>query len=391
MKIKHVVITLVLSLTLGLGTLVGLKASAKETKSAKAIGAGDTIYLKANATWHGTVNADYSLWMHCWNTESDATNVEFTYVTDTIYSATLPSACSNIIFFRSQSGTPINWYDQSADLVLANILDGGNNVVIQNDSGYTFSNLGKGEYRPDKTAGTAYLRGSWSWSTFDYQLQNTATNTYSIENVPLTAGSEIKIMTIGNDKWVTYHDASDLQGNSDAQFVSPNVTIQTTGKYNITFYSDTKVYKVDEYEDTDLTAAVAFANDFETSMAKYCPITGTDEGKGTAKLASEWADFEERFSGVSSTLTVQTRTYLKTLNDGSTIQDFRERYDSILSDYYSLLSGHNFLERNVQYTNAPTITIGNNDNTVSIIIVVVSSISLIALGGFFFIKKRKEN
>ena len=371
---------------------VGASLSNKKAEAVSAIGSGDTIYVNLNSNWQGQISNSVSLWMHCWNTNNDATDVEFSNVSANVYSATLPSSCNNIIFFRSNAGTVGNWWDQSADLVLSNILTGGNNVVKQGD-GWTFVVGDTEEYRPEKAAGSAYLRGSWSggWADFTHQM-TVSGDVCSINNVLLSAGEQIKVVKLDSYNYVKWYDASSLSGNSDATFVSPNVTINTTGRYNISVNTSTKVYTVNVYEDLDLNAAIAFCDDFETSMAKYCPIAGTEDDKGTAKLVSEWSSFATRYS---SSLSQQAKDYLLEGENSSVekITDFTDKYDSILSDYYSLLSSYNFLSRTVAHqSRIINEQLLNNSSTKTIaIVIIVSLVSITAIGGYFFIKRRQEN
>ena len=70
------------------------------------------------------------------------------------------------------------------------------------------------------------------------------------------------------------------------------------------------------------------------------------------------------------------------------------KYDYIVGKYYvaqHLSTYNDFMNRNPSAvgTNAVSIITGNSNNA-SIIITVISVLSLTALGGFFFIKKKKE-
>ena len=387
MKKRNVFAIAIASLALALGVGAGLKAN--RVQEAKAISAGETIYVDVSNDWKGQLSASVSVWMHCWNTASDATDVEFSNVSGNLYSATLPSACNNIIFYRSQATTPVNWWDQSDDLVLSNILNNGNNVVKQKSDSWKFVADGAEEYRPEKTSGAAYLRGSWSggWADFSHEMTVDG-NVCSINNVLLSAGEQIKVIKIDSYKFVQWYEAASLSGNSGATFVSPNVTINTTGRYNISVNTSTKAYTVNVYEDVDLNAAISFCDDFKTSMSKYCPVAGSEDNKGTSKLQSEWSDFATRFAG----LTLTAQGYLEEGENSSVekITEFAERYDSIIGDYRTLLSSYDFLNRLSNPSNVINDYTPNNNNAI-IIITISSVLGLTAIGCLFLLKRKKEN
>ncbi len=396
MKGKNLFITLGLALGLGFGVAAGLSAG-KDVKEVKATGplfAGDTIYLQANNTWHGSVGENVALWMHCWTTGSDAQDVKFSNISGKLYSANLPFSCDYIKFYRSTAGeSPTGYWDESAQLTLSTLLTGGNNAVIQWDdsgnSGWNFDKYHAAEYRAD-LANKVYLRGTWSngWADLSKEMTLVSGDVYKIENVLLSKDDELKAMKVGADHWVSYKDAESISGNSGAEVSGLNIKINATGNYTVTADMSTGAYTVDVYEDTDLTAAVAFANDFKTEMGKYCPIEGTQEGRVQKDFTDAWESFATRFTEVESE---KTRGYLKTL-DNSTLNEFRERYASIMNDYSSLLSGYNFLEISLSSSNVRASIFGSeSNNTVIVVVVAISAIAAASLILFVSLKKKKHN
>lgn len=401
MKKKNLFITLGLALGLGIGAAVGVGAK-QEAKAAKAYTIGETFYFEANQVWSdATNNTSTFLWAHFYKDGGSGTyDVKLSHSSGKLYYGTWPdtSSLDRIMFARGNSSA-IQWdwgnetWGYSFDFILS-----GNNYIKQVNNGWGDSQKeleGYMEYRPEKTAGQAFLRGSWSggWGTFDHEMTLQSANVYKIENVLLTSGSQIKATTIGNDKFVKWYDASDLKGNSDATFVSPNITINTTGNYTVTVNTSTKVYTVDVYEDVDLTAAETFADDFKSSMASFCPVVGSDPLKGISKLTTEWSGFASRFADTTSTSTA-AQDYLKTLDDGGKIEEFRERYDSILTDYYSYLSSYDFLNRAQTLGLGAIRTLSNATNNTSMTVIsiaAIASVGLLAVGGYFLIKKKHEN
>ena len=395
MKGKNLFITLGLALGLGFGVAAGLSAG-KEVKEVSATGplfTGDTIYLQANNTWHGSVSETVGLYMHCWSTSSDATDVKFTNLSGKLYYASLPAAYDNVIFYRSDDPTDTNrWWNQSADITFSTLFTGGNNAVIQwddsGDSGWNFDKYHAAEYRAD-LANKVYLRGTWSngWADLSKEMTLVSGDVYKIENVLLSENDELKAMKVGADHWVSYKDATGISGNSGAEVSGLNIKIKATGNYTVTADMSTGAYTVDVYEDVDLTKAVAFADDFETEMGKYCPVTGSVEGRVQKDFTDAWESFATRFTEDESET---TRGYLKTL-DNSTLNEFRERYASIMNDYSSLLSGYNFLEISLSSSNIRTSVFANETNNTLIVVVAVSAIAAASLILFVSLKKKRHN
>ena len=68
-----------------------------------------------------------------------------------------------------------------------------------------------------------------------------------------------------------------------------------------------------------------------------------------------------------------------------------ERYDSAVGKNVALQTNeNNFLGRQIVSFGSNALVIKNNANSTATIIIVTSAIALITLGGFFFLRKRKE-
>lgn len=151
---------------------------------------------------------------------------------------------------------------------------------------------------------------------------------------------------------------------------------------------------INDTNSTAQRALINFAKTFNTTMA--CD----DEGD-TANVTSKWNSVSTSFTTTLSSLSSDNQVVLKKLvanassvEGGDTLQDMLARYDYIVAKYK--LGDSDFLHSSagrgaVLYSRVSTlINITNSTNTVAII-VIVSMISVTAIGGYFFLRKRKEN
>lgn len=150
--------------------------------------------------------------------------------------------------------------------------------------------------------------------------------------------------------------------------------------------------------DTNSTAQralISFAKTFNTTMA-------CDDGGDTANIASKWSSVTSAFTTTLSGLSSDNQVVLKKLvanassvEGGDTLQDMLARYDYIVAKYK--LGNSDFLHSSagrgaVSYSPkvTPISIFGSNSNNMIPVIVVISMISVTAVGGYFFLRKRKE-
>ena len=142
-------------------------------------------------------------------------------------------------------------------------------------------------------------------------------------------------------------------------------------------------------------AVLEFAVHFNDTM--QCVNGGT-----TANVASKWSSLSSGFSTALLGFTGDDLAHFKALfalassvEDGDTLQDMLARYDYIVAKYKL---SDDFLHDDAgraAVAFSPNVSplvniIGENTNTVAII-VIISMVSVTAIGGYFFLKKRKEN
>lgn len=140
-------------------------------------------------------------------------------------------------------------------------------------------------------------------------------------------------------------------------------------------------------------ALISFAKTFNTTMA-------CDDGGDTANVESKWSSASSAFTTAMNALGTDDKTVFKRLvanasavEGGDSLQDMLARYDYIIAKYK--LSNdflHDGADRGaVQYSRVlPFNFVTKNSNAITIT-VICSVISLTAIGGYFFLRKRKED
>ena len=387
------------------GAGVGLlnNVNAVETKAYIPSSGEYTLYMYRNsdsksAGW-AAGGEDY--YAYYWGDADGFVQLSATSVSD-LYKFTIPSTATGAKFLRVKAGTTVDGGIWSSDdkwgesiniptfgAMLGeanNTIDVGGKVSTEYWTGWSTT-----EYQTDLTAGDVYLRGTWSngWGDVSKKMTYVSENVYKIEDVLLSKDDQIKAVSIAADYHVAWYDAADVVSESGcASFVDPNVVVSETGSYDVIVNISTKIYTVEVAVDEDLNEAVDFANDFKTAMATACPTKG---GSASA-LSTQWSNFKTRYLDDGQT-SAEARTYLKTL-DNSTLNEFRERYDSILTDYYSTLSSYDFLNRADSLSLSARDTINgfaNESSGTTFIVLTIGGTGLLTAGVFFLLRKRKEN
>ena len=124
-------------------------------------------------------------------------------------------------------------------------------------------------------------------------------------------------------------------------------------------------------------------------------------GGSTANVSTKWSTLSSDFSTALSGFTGDNLTHFKALfayaysvEGGDTLQDMLARYDYIVAKY-KLADFLNTAADRPEVAQSPHISpliniIGEKTNTVALI-VIISMVSVTAIGGYFFLRKRKEN
>ena len=216
----------------------------------------------------------------------------------------------------------------------------------------------------------------------------TANSVYRLSGYSLTSGISYKAVKYV-DGLMTWCEINNVTCGDENYFnVSKsggNVLVSTTGKYTITVTSSGSSWN---YEAID--TASAWCREFLDSMT--CTQSGTSVP--VFKTGYSWTSSSASYSTSFNELDDIAKNAIYRADahdDGSVIQEAVSRYDTIVSNHGFV----KFIKNSSDVLRASNeiefSLINNNDTNVAVIIVIVSSISLIALGGFFFIRKRKED
>ncbi len=167
----------------------------------------------------------------------------------------------------------------------------------------------------------------------------------------------------------------------DLSTTSDEVTIAGTTASKGRFYIDDIVFI-----GTDNQAAVGaygYAAEFLNETAEDC-AAGTGINSTTwSSLGSSWSSCESSYAGSNSYFLSKTAN-----ENGKIIEEALARYDNILANY----GGTNFMNRSTSGGAKLMLSniAGENTNTVAIV-VIISLVSVTAIGGYFFIKRREQN
>ena len=203
-------------------------------------------------------------------------------------------------------------------------------------------------------------------------VTGTVKTAYNKGNATLTVNSKDVAIYVKSDYQSALSDVLGTVGN------------QVTLKGFTTFYTSFQVNVFESIEASSTYTAEDFAEDLMSMTNTIC-ATSTNKN---SDLSPVWVTLEmEKYS----TLPASEKTTLKGVvasNSGTDIQIAMARYDFIVTHYSSC---NDFIQRN------PSLQVNNGflksiDNSTTItIIVVLSTISLTVIGGFVFLRKRKEN
>jgi len=236
----------------------------------------------------------------------------------------------------------------------------------------------------------------WSFKCGDnYLYFDTATNKRTMDlkesssSYNITIDGETGDAIIGDTMRVVLNTAA-----SPHRWSSYNTTTETA---TMNF---AEIYKASNSNiaDTNATAQRALLG----YVATFNSTMNCDDGGATENVESKWSTLAVTFTDTMNGLESGDKTVFKRLvanasavEGGDSLQDFLARYDYIIAKYkISNDFLHTGADRGaVQYAYVNPITIIGNKSDVNVIAIVVitSVVSLTAIGGYFFLRKRKEN
>ena len=409
MKIKNLLISLglVLSVGAGIGTALAVKDNVKEAKAD-----GTTVYFDTNNTSFESGAA-----MRVWVSGSPTQNakyVAYENVSDGLYSFELPSTYTQASICRYNSG--------NAPSVGTETFWGyGGDCLYNRTEDYSFGstyNFIKMSYYADRwdydatrsmmicdqaylsviTDGTAFYidvyGASDHWHDDDpntYLFLTTGSKGKWINAVRVGTTSNIFVATLDEDVYVASlvitrgtapdFDSGLLTQTKDLNFLS---TTYTKRGIRISGNQEGGKYLIDAITDYN-DAFIAESYGYQFMHLDICLNDGL-----SANAATSWATAKSSYNSLKENL-LTNKNYIKTIErniSGSTIEQAMARYDNVVYKR----GYEDFISRNPA-TPASRSYFQNTENSESYIITIIaiSAVALLAVGGYFFLRKRKED
>lgn len=404
MKLKHLFATLSLAIVAGAGVAAGVSGGNAQ-KAEATISGGTYLYLKVD---QGKWNKAGARFAFAYITTDDSA----TYWADmvpydsslSIYEGFLPAGTwGKLIFCRMDPATSTNnWnnkWNQSSDL-----------TSIDGDYYLVYDNGGEPTDKNGAWQNPYYGSRNYTWtmvtSTDGFKTSERMTVPYKGDgsgqayiSLSLDAGTEFYFER--NDATTATDRDWDDRDTQDTSMAGGAVVASTdsSGNFRAAKKSALEIYvkpngKV--WIQNDSTAdAKSFASSFVESIEGNCPYNYSTEsysGKTVSNLVSAWNAQGEAYShltdGAKSVLQSAT-----TSSEGS-LKDFARVYDYVLGKYESTLtqSGNagNFANRTVVPVAGAINPISTSvESSYTSIIAIIGAVSLVAIGGFFFIRRKR--
>ena len=240
-----------------------------------------------------------------------------------------------------------------------------------------------------------------------------SSTTQTLTKIVITASNSTK--TISAD--VGEIDGYQWEGSSSSVVLSVESGSGNLAVTSITVYwtETTEGEVITETNYFAQNAAIEFAESLTTKLNQVCDTNG---GTNTSSLASKWTEikgvYDSKVTALTAHDTSASDNALETFkllikcaapsdaNNADKLQKALCSYNYVYAKYYQVLDaegvGGDFLtdtgKANVSHSARVTpisiFGITQNTNTVAII-VIISMVSVTAIGGYFFLRKRKEN
>ena len=361
----------------------------------------DNLYKYSNNTGGGTntggVGKQVNLAGNDWGGSSSIGSAATESSFETTVSLTFKADASTTI---STDSVTMSKYDTlSQTIPFGYELDGwytNSNLTTAHDS-----NLPLGQttlYGKVSVKKVAYLAGSmngWSTSDDNYLMTPAQDQQFRID-LTLNSGDEFKV--VYNGGWYGWANLdSDSPVYNKAMSGTNNIVVNTTGKYEIYIKTDSgvasnkKLWIQRDSEDEAIDYATTFLASITCNGSSTTFALNVWNKVGSETTSMEYK-FEQLTQGAKHLLNGTTST------SNTTILGAIARYDYILGKYgYGTATGqyHDFMGRTPASLTAPRISIlGNNSNsdsdTTLLLAVVASTLAILGVGGYFFLRRKKE-
>ena len=388
---------------------VGSALSNKKAEAAEAA-VPSNVYFQwtgsASSTWGGWGASSSEIYAHF--IKSDGTGITswhgnspsetFTVGSTTYLRYTVPSNSAKVVFNICKTGWGDSDNNQTVDLTIPT--DGKSCFVPDsvgsgkaNGSWFDFNrNIANGGYLRGK------INGVTDWGDGHQEFMGTDDNPYK-KTLELSAGDFIKAVAYSDGKLVKWINLNNASGTAEfpASIQDGNAYVTKAAKYNISISwnhnNDGNEYWDYVFEDE----ATTWSKVFLASMT--CNNNGASDLTWNTKQGStnwSWADFADETTGSYKDLGTIAKNALyeataKTV--GSQIEMAAKRHDVCVAHYgwsAFIKNSSGVLRSNANVNFHQILNSKENTNTIAII-VIISLVSVTAIGGYFFIKKRQEN
>lgn len=382
---KNGLIKFLVGITLAASGAFALGSALNNKKAEVAEAAATTrLYLdmSAFADWYGDTA---SFKVHTWNSAKGDQYHSVTKVASAYYYADVDlstyASGGGYRFARYNSTGATEWNKGAW-----NDYSGGVNTYYR-ATGYTDGAWSTDDQKTWEVVGAT--NGIWAGGDQDINIPLTMRfDTEGLEfyntSVNLTAGSVFKVKNSTNNYYGydcietgagSVIDVGDVSGSG-----SSNITVVNSGSYEIYMKPFAAKFWMQENSEA---SATEWASSFISQTNSICSANGTSADHLTA-LQGVWSSLKSSFEA----LTAGAKNILKAGTANATVKDAHDRYVHIMTRYAGQLDKMG--DWSVSASRSVLPVSNQNPNTVALI-VIISLVSVTAIGGFFFIRKRKEN
>ncbi len=174
------------------------------------------------------------------------------------------------------------------------------------------------------------------------------------------------------------------------QYLGNGGNSTTGGTFACCAQSDTTSITLYKKALTPSEEAEAWGKSFmETDTALTCKDENVDNSEN---LGLMWSDFEEEYNKISDDAKNIVKAAVGDNNGSTYLAKAVARYDHIITRYSSTHTEINdFIGRHSTAAGLSKISKGTDNNNYLIVIFAISFVSITAVGGYFFLRKRKAN
>lgn len=395
-KIRKLLIGLAgLSLSVGAAIGVGLNAD-KGVKEAKADDVTYTLWVefKDDCRWDAQAyDANVKIGFHIWNNDNPggAINTDLVELTPGVqfvkFSFTTNINPNRIIAGRFKNNATSFTWDTSLLLNRSDKL--GDGVFYQSNGWLELKEYKDNGYCESYTwqsphSVSLYVNGSLSTELDSRKRGDVSTKIEAYKtdiNLALNDTFEIDVAGV---KYATTSVQDSIAGNFDLTGSKPKCLVP--GSYDLYFNTEANTLWIQMAADAE---AEAYADYFLTNFT--CGgTTGPNAGTVTA-VEGTWTTLSSKWTPMTS----GAKAYFNVQPDeeGTKFQQVLARYKYVIEKYgtgeYSDFMGKGYTKKLSAV--APVVVDNTSANTALIAIITISAISLLAVGGYFFIRSKKED